>query len=424
MVLTDSSNEHGHLTEFTDISSCLFPMRILIINQFFWPDTAATGQLLSDLTRVVDPENHFVTVFCGITQYGSVNTGSPPPVEIVRIGGISFSRGRLRRLFSYASFFLGAAVRAVRTPKPDIVLTLTTPPLIALLGTLVKQLRGARHFAWEMDLYPDIAVDLKVLKPYSLTTRLIGSLADFSRQRADGIIALGEDMKARIVARGIPEEKIVVAENWADGDEITPQPFQRGPLVVHYSGTLGLAHEQHTVREAMRQLRGNRRFRFVFVGGGACHSVLEQFCRTYDIDTAEFRPYTKRCDLSTNLAEGHVGLVTQIPETMGAIVPSKIYGIMAAGRPILFIGPRGSTPARIIEQHGCGWRINPGDSDSLVRLLQQLEENRDLLREAGLRARDAFEKHYEKSVGVARMLSILGIAQSARPQMANAATAP
>ena len=399
-------------------------MRILIINQFFWPDTAATGQLLSDLTRVVDPENHVVTVFCGAAQYGSVNTGSPPPVEIVRFGRIDFSRVRLRRLFSYGSFFLGAAVRAVRTPKPDIVLTLTTPPLISLLGTLVKQLRGVRHFVWEMDLYPDIAVDLRVLRPRSLTTKLIGWLADFSRKRADGIIALGEDMKARLVARGISEEKIVVAENWADGDEITPHPFQDGPLVVHYSGTLGLAHEQHTVREGMRRLRGNRSFRFLFVGGGACHPVLEQFCRTHDVDTAEFRPYTKRSDLSANLAEGHVGLVTQIPQTLGSIVPSKIYGIMAAGRPILFIGPRESTPARIIQQHGCGWHIDPGDSDSLVRLLQQLERNRDLVQKAGARARDAFEKHYEKSLGAGRLLSILGLSEPAPAQMANAATAP
>jgi len=399
-------------------------MRILIINQFFWPDTAATGQLLSDLTRVVDPENHVVTVFCGAAQYGSVNTGSPPPVEIVRLGRIDFSRVRLRRLLSYGSFFLGAAVRAVRTPKPDIVLTLTTPPLVSLLGTLVKQLRGVRHFVWEMDLYPDIAVDLRVLRPRSLTTKLIGWLADFSRKRADGIIALGEDMKARLVARGISEEKIVVAENWADGDEITPHPFQDGPLVVHYSGTLGLAHEQHTVREGMRRLRGNRSFRFLFVGGGACHPVLEQFCRTHDVDTAEFRPYTKRSDLSANLAEGHVGLVTQIPQTLGSIVPSKIYGIMAAGRPILFIGPRESTPARIIQQHGCGWHIDPGDSDSLVRLLQQLEGDRDLVKKAGARARDAFEKHYEKSIGAGRLLSILGLSESAKAQIANAATAP
>jgi len=399
-------------------------MRILIINQFFWPDTAATGQLLSDLTRVVDPENHVVTVFCGAAQYGSVNTGSPPPVEIVRLGRIDFSRVRLRRLLSYGSFFLGAAVRAVRTPKPDIVLTLTTPPLVSLLGTLVKQLRGVRHFVWEMDLYPDIAVDLRVLRPRSLTTKLIGWLADFSRKRADGIIALGEDMKARLVARGISEEKIVVAENWADGDEITPHPFQDGPLVVHYSGTLGLAHEQHTVREGMRRLRGNRSFRFLFVGGGACHPVLEQFCRTNDVDTAEFRPYTKRCGLSTNLAEGHVGLVTQIPQTLGSIVPSKIYGIMAAGRPILFIGPRESTPARIIQQHGCGWHIDPGDSDSLVRLLQQLEGDRDLVKKAGARARDAFEKHYEKSIGAGRLLSILGLSESAKAQIVNAATAP
>ena len=114
-----------------------------------------------------------------------------------------FSRGKIGRVTSYASFFAAAALRGIRGPKPALVLTLTTPPLICLLGTLIKRLRGSRHFIWEMDLYPDIAVDLNVLRPRSLLTRLIGIVADFSRKRADGIIALGDDMKARLVARGI-----------------------------------------------------------------------------------------------------------------------------------------------------------------------------------------------------------------------------
>jgi glycosyltransferase involved in cell wall biosynthesis len=306
------------------------------------------------------------------------------------------------------------------------VLTLTTPPLVSIVGTLVKGLRGSRHFIWEMDVYPDIAVDLNVLKPRSRFTKLIGTLADFSRRRADGIIALDDDMKARLMARGIPEHKILVAENWADGCEILPAPFQEGPLVVHYSGTFGLAHEEYTITEAIRRLRNDNRFRFVFVGGGTRREKLEEFCRREGIRTVEFRPYVDRSDLGRSLAEGHVGLVTQIPETVGAVAPSKIYGIMAAGRPILYIGPTTATPARVIQKRGCGWRIEPGDVEGLVRLLLHLEQDRDLLGKAGVRARAVFRERYDKPIGVARVLTILGIPQRSvlTPTNAEVASSP
>jgi len=370
--------------------------------------------LLTDVTRGMDPKIHAVTVLCGMSGYGAVDTASMPRVKIVRSGGVAFSRSKIGRVVSYASFFAGAAVRGFRGPKPALVLTLTTPPLISVLGTLLKSLRGSRHFIWEMDLYPDIAVDLNVLKPRSVITRLVGTVADFSRKRADGIIVLGEEMKERLIARGIPKHKIVVAENWADGCEILPAPFEEGPLVVHYSGTFGLAHEEQTIAESMRRLRDDTRFRFVFAGGGARRKGLEQFCRVEGIGTVEFRPYATRSELGRSLAEGHVGLVTQIPETVGAVVPSKIYGIMAAGRPVLYVGPEDATPARVIERHGCGWRIEPGDALGLVRLFERLEQDRGLLREAGGRARRAFEKYYDRPIGVARILSILGVSDTPR----------
>jgi colanic acid biosynthesis glycosyl transferase WcaI len=389
-------------------------MQVLLINQFYWPDTAATGQLLTDVTREIDPELHPVTVLCGRSVYGGVDAVSPPPVKIVQCGGVPFSRGKIGRVVSYASFFAGAALRGILGSRPALVVTLTTPPLVSLLGTLLKTLRGSHHFIWEMDLYPDIAVDLNILEAQSVITRVISTLADFSRKRADGIITLGEEMKARLVARGIPEHKIVVAENWADGCEILPVPFEEGPLVVHYCGTFGLAHEEYTIAEAMRQLRDDSRFHFVFVGGGARRERLEEFCRAEGIGTVEFRPYATRSELGRTLGEGHIGLVTQIPETAGSIVPSKTYGIMAAGRPMLYVGPQGATPARVLEQHQCGWRIEPGDAAGMIRLLKRLEQDRALVREAGERGRRAFEKYYDRPIGVARILSILGLSESSR----------
>ena len=396
-------------------------MQVLFINQFFWPDTAATGQLLTDVAREIDPELHPLTVLCGKSVYGAVDSISPPSVKIVQCADVAFSRGRFGRILSYAAFFLGAMVQGIRGPKPAVVLTLTTPPLVSLVGTLLKSVRGARHFIWEMDVYPDIAVDLDVLKRGSIVTRLIGILADIPRKRADGIIALGDDMKARLVARGIAAEKIVVAENWADGDEIVPGPFPDGPLVVHYSGTFGLAHEERTIALAMRQLRDDDRFRFVFVGGGARRGPLEEFCRREGIRNAEFRSYASRSDLSQSFAEGHVGLVTQIPETEGSVVPSKSYGIMAAGRPMLYVGPRTATPARLLDRHDCGWRIEPGNPDGMVRLLHRLEQDRGLLRESGARARTAFERYYDRPIGVGRILSILGLVETPRPAPARTA---
>jgi glycosyltransferase involved in cell wall biosynthesis len=276
-----------------------------------------------------------------------------------------------------------------------------------------------------MDVYPDVAVELNVLRPRSLTTRLIGTVANFSRKKADGVIALGHDMKTRLMAKGIAADKIFVAENWADGRQISPAPFREGPLVVHYSGTLGLAHEEQTICHAMRKLKHDARFQFVFAGGGARRQVVEEFCRAEQIQNVEFRPYAKRSDLGRSLAEGHVGLVTQIPETKGAVVPSKIYGIMAAGRPILYIGPEGATPAHVIQKFQCGWRVEPGDGNALILLLTRLEQNRHLLTTAGVRARDAFETHYDKSIGVERILSILGLSASvqAGAEAASAASA-
>jgi glycosyltransferase involved in cell wall biosynthesis len=264
-----------------------------------------------------------------------------------------------------------------------------------------------------MDVYPDIAVDLGTLKRHSMLTCVIGALADWSRRNADGIIVLGEDMKVRLIARDIPEHKIHVAENWADGAEITPLPFSDGPLVVHYSGNLGLAHDIETISSVVKQFANDPRFQFVFAGGGSRRQHMENFCREHSVANAFFRPYSSRAELGASLAAGHLGLVTQLPQTCGSIVPSKTYGIMAAGRPVLYIGPREATPARLIDRFQCGWQVNPGDTASLAHLLARLNSERHLIFEAGSRARQAFEQHYDRPIAAARIVKILGLRPAA-----------
>jgi glycosyltransferase involved in cell wall biosynthesis len=294
-------------------------------------------------------------------------------------------------------------------PRPDIVVTLTTPPLLSLVGALIKNLRGCRHFIWEMDVYPDIALDLKVMRQASLIARVTRSLADRARLHADGVIALGECMRERLVAHGIPANRVSVADNWADGQSIFPVPaVPHDPLTILYSGNLGLAHDTDTIYGAMRELQDDPQFRFIFAGSGPRRVELESRCRAAGFTNVEFRPSSSRGRLGESLCAGDIGLVTQIPVTLGSLVPSKIYGLMAAGRPLLFTGPKESTPARIIRRYQCGWQIDCGDVGGLVRLLLHLRASPAEVSEAGKRARAAFERDFDLAQGVKRIGSIIG----------------
>ena len=384
-------------------------MQITFLNQFFWPDTAATGQLVGDVCRAIGAEHARTTAICGGSDYGVQDTTAAPPSRILRASFVPFSRSPLLRLLSYGSFIAGSIWNSYRIKRPDIIVTLTTPPLLSVLGRMIKLMRGCQHYIWEMDVYPDIAVDLEVLARDSMLASLIGFFADWSRRNADGIIVLGDDMKARLIARGIPEDRIFVAENWADGSEITPQPFPEGPFVVHYSGNFGLAHDVETIAGVIDRLRDDPRFKFVFAGGGPRREYLKKYCQDHGIENVAFRPYCSRRELGASLAEGHVGLVTQLPQTSGSVVPSKTYGIMAAGRPVLYIGPPDTTPAQNIRRYGCGWRIDPGDVGGLVDLLKFLEADRAAVRSAGIKSREAFEQHYDLPIGVQRIINILGL---------------
>lgn len=383
-------------------------MRILLLNQFFWPDAAATSQLLTDLAERLAGQGHEVTAIAGRSTYAANNVATPPPVTIIRAWATPFSRGAMGRIGSSLSFLLSSMWHGMRVNRPDVILTLTTPPLVSVVGTLLKKLRGVRHYCWEMDVYPDIAVELGVLPEKAAVTRLIGRVADWSRLSSDGVIALGECMKDRLVAHGIPAAQVHVADNWADSRQIAATPVSgTGPLRVLYSGNLGMAHDVATILSAMQALREDGRFRFVFSGGGPLRPAFEESCEKSGITGVRFRPYRTREDLSEGLAIGDIGLVTQKSEARGAVVPSKTYGLMAAGRPILFIGPADATPARIVRQHGCGWHVDCGDTPGLVTLLRRLAADRELVRAAGLRAREAFLAHYDLPQGADRIIRIL-----------------
>jgi glycosyltransferase involved in cell wall biosynthesis len=386
-------------------------MRFLLINQFFAPDPAPTGQLLADVARALTAAGHSVRVVCGGASYVDCDADGDHGLELVdvrRVGNTPFRRGFLSRLGSYFIFFLTAVRYAAFDKRSDVVLTLTTPPLLSLTGTLAKVLRGSRHVIWEMDVYPDIAVALGVISPEGLLDRTIGGLADFSRRHADKIIALGPCMSDRLSNRGIPLAKLTVVQNWVDGCRISPRSLpDLIPMILLYSGNLGRAHDTATLGEAMSKLSSSGKFQFVFAGAGDGYAELRANCEMRQATNVRFLPYQDGRLLADHLGTCHIGLVTQRASTCGAVVPSKTYGLMAAGRPFIFIGPVEATPALLIRTHQCGWHVLPGDSEGLVALLRLLAESPRLIQEAAGRAREAFLESCELQIGTSRVVRIL-----------------
>jgi colanic acid biosynthesis glycosyl transferase WcaI len=385
-------------------------VKILLINQFFWPDSSATSQLLTDLARGLAERGHEVYSISSDTQYNVASASAAPAVKMHHVKAWRFSRGRIGRVVSYLSFYVSSTFTALTVPRPDLVLTLTTPPLISILGTILKAFRGSRHFIWEMDVYPDVATDLDYFPAGGILDRVTGAIADYSRHRADGIIALGECMKQRLIARGIDSQRIFVADNWADGTAIQPMPRHGDPaqLVLLYSGNLGLAHDVDTIAGAMLALKDDERFRFLFVGSGGRRQDLAAFVAAHGLRSVELRPFVERASLGESLSVGDIGLVTQRDICCGSVVPSKVYGILAAGRPILFVGPRQATPGLIVAKFDCGWRVDCGDVPALTQLLLHLAAHPEEVVHAGRNAREALLQHYDLPLGVARIAKILG----------------
>jgi glycosyltransferase involved in cell wall biosynthesis len=404
-------------------------MKILFVNQFFYPDHSAVSQILTDLAEDLvaarsDPTGagDQVEVICGRGGYSGGRTLQSYEkyhgIDIHRVPSTGFGRRTmLGRISDMLAFYVTAtwAMLRRRSPArspdsaadspatpPDVLCVLSTPPLLCLCGLLVGKLRGLPVVYVIQDLYPDIAVALGVLKPDSWITRLVNGLSVFAMRRVDRIIALGRYAKELIVAKGIPERQIVVLENWADPQLTRPVPrddnwFRRernlgDKFVVLYSGNMGLAYEYRTILESARRLRHRSDIVFLFIGDGARRREIEQYREEHGLTNLRLEGYQDRSDLSYSLSSGDAFLVSLRPGAEGLVLPCKVYAGMAVARPLLFVGSQENDTAETIRRAGCGWIFAPGDVDGLTAKILELQEHPELAAERGQRGREALER--------------------------------
>jgi glycosyltransferase involved in cell wall biosynthesis len=263
--------------------------------------------------------------------------------------------------------------RALLLPRTDFVVTMTDPPMLVVAGLAMKFFKRNRVIHWAQDLYPEVAEELGVLPRANALSNQLRRLSTKALLSGDAVVAIGRCMASRLTARGVSYAKISIIPNWAppiQSLDRTNNPFRRaqgleGQFVVIYSGNMGLAHEFDTVLDAAESLRGQRVV-FLFIGEGPRRVVVEAAARLRGIDNIRFLPSQPPDKLSESLSAADAHLVTMRPNLCGLVVPSKVYGVLAAGRPCLFVGPADSEAARLIRETDSGFVVEPGQSAQLA----------------------------------------------------------
>jgi colanic acid biosynthesis glycosyl transferase WcaI len=400
--------------------------RIFFVNRFFSPDLTATSQILSDLAFTLAERGLAVTVVTSRLRNdvpGALlsRRENIRGVEVVRVRTSRFGgEARLRwRLFDYLSFY-GPATLALltRVRRGDLIVAKTDPPLISVFASAIARLRGARLVNWLQDVFPEIAEKTQMgVFLGGRVVRWLRTLRDSSLQRALVNVVLGESMLRLIAARGVPPERIRLVANWVDERKITPLAREEsalrspwgleGKFVVGYSGNMGQVHEFDTVISAAVRLARREDIVFLFIGRGKQRWVLEGEVRERGLRNVRFKPYQDQEVLRESLGALDVHLVTQKPAVEGLVFPSKVYAALAAGRPVVFIGPTDGDVVRLLREGGCGLAFAAGDTDGVAGAIEQLAADRARGEAMGANGRRMLESRFSRSRAIAAWESLL-----------------
>jgi colanic acid biosynthesis glycosyl transferase WcaI len=399
--------------------------RLIVLNRYFFPDLSATSQLLGDLTFYLASAGVDVHVITSRQLYDDPQRQLPASaiergVFIHRVATTKFGRSGLPgRALDYLSFYRSAYHLMQNLIEPgDTLVAMTDPPLCSILAMRVARKKGARLINWLQDIYPEIAVELGV--PLFKGPIAYGVLywRDHSLKSAAVNVVVGQGMAERLVKRGIAQDHIKVIHNWTDDVEITPISHERNRLrklwgledkfVVGYSGNLGRAHDFDTVLAASERFRHDPRIVFLFIGSGHKLDKLANLVNSRGL-AANFRfiPYQERALLKYSLSVPDVHWLSLKPELEGLIVPSKFYGIAAAGRPIIAVTAANGEIANLVHYHHSGRVIEPGASEKLAATILELSRDPDQLATLGRNARAMLDSQFTRRAAFRRWCDVL-----------------
>jgi colanic acid biosynthesis glycosyl transferase WcaI len=392
--------------------------RILVLNQYYWPGVEATAHLLTELCEAL-AEDYDVEVVTGVLHghEDAPREDEHNGVRIVRVFSTSYERSELaRRAVNYFSYLGAALVHVLSRPAPDLVLCMTDPPIVGDLGVAVGRRFGVPVLVISQDVFPEIATELDRLRNPAVVG-VLGGLVGAYLRRADRIVAIGETMRERLEAKGAPRERLRVIPNWVDSHAITPQARDNEWAVAHelvdrfvvmHSGNVGHAQDLESLVRAATFLRDLDELRIVIAGFGARHAEMVALAETLEVDdTVRFLPYQKRERLPLSLSSADLHVVGLARGLAGYVVPSRLYGILAAGRPVIAAADDDSETARLVREVGCGLVIPPGRPELLARTIRAAAEGAYDLAEMGRRGREFVAEEADRVVAMERYRALV-----------------
>lgn len=360
-------------------------MRILLLNQCFYPDVVSTAQHLTDLATTLASRGHAVTVIASDRGYDDPairfkHRERWNGIDIIRIPNASFGKSsKWRRFLNFGSFLLLCSLRLLFLPRFDVVVALTSPPLISFLAALFVKLKGGGFCFWVMDLNPDEAIAAGWLEQNSVTSRIFQRMLNYSLKVASRTVVLDRFMKERVVAKGVDPTRITIVPPWSHDDtviysaagreEFRQQHGLSEKFVVMYSGNHSPCHPLDTLLDAARVLP---EVVFCFVGGGSEQAKV----RESGLSNVKCLPYQPLNELSNSLSAADLHVVVMGDKFVGIVHPCKVYNILSIGAPVLYIGPAQSHVTDIASQHGQFFLARHGDVETIVKAIPQAMQHK------------------------------------------------
>jgi colanic acid biosynthesis glycosyl transferase WcaI len=403
-------------------------MHILLLNEYYPPDTSATAKMAAQVAEAL-AQHHPVTVVAGRPSYDPdarypyalLRRATRNRVTVECVGSTAYPRHQMRRRVANYLSYLALAVPRALALRPDVILAMTDPPVAGIAGALIARLAG-RPFVYNIrDLYPDMAVGGDIVRAGKWVARW-EALHRRALKQAARVIVLGDDMRDRILAKGVAAERVVVVRDGATAAASAAQMPDRGdpvvqeirhgfPFVVLHAGNLGFYGAWDTLLAAAKIL-SNENTGFVFIGDGANRAALESSAR--DLPNVKFAPFRPVEQIAHVMMAGDVHIVTVKRGLEGVVVPSKLYSTLAAGRPILVVAPPESDAARIVVESGCGLAADPDDPAAVAAAIRELRAQPARLAEMGRRARETAAK-YARVNELERFIAIIESVADAQP---------
>lgn len=401
------------------------PMKVLLLNQTFFPDPVATAQQLTDLAEYLVQQGCEVTVVAGRRGYERREElhkayENYRGIEVYRVGSTGFGkRSFFHRFVDALTFDMALIRRLLRLPKHDVVVSFTSPPLIGLLGTLLARRWGCRSVQWLMDINPDIAMAVGYLRPKGLVAGFLTRCLRYSLRHSEDIVVLDRWMKARVEEHGAPNSRIHIIPPWPVHDFDT-QGFRGASrqnafrtelglddkFVILYSGNHSIVHPLDTLLEAARLLREDPRVAFVFIGGGMRVADVTRFKEFHELKNIIQVGHQPREKLQQTLTFADMHSVVLGSEVNGLVHVSKIYGVLATGRPYIFVGPRKSHVGDLLQECPFGFQVEHGDPAGVIGAIYKgMALSKDELLEYERRNLEYVATHYRGVLSKARFLA-------------------